>query len=330
MIDLALRRQCITSTDVGPIFGVDNYRDEFQVWTEKHGHALPWEPSPRMLLGKDLEQGIVKAYSRITGRQVQWADETVRHPARPWMAASPDALVVGPQFVERVVDAKLVFYDQRRKWQLLPPEGIQLQMWWIMAVTECDVADVVALVGEDEPRIYEIERNREAERVVIAKCEEWHRRYVLGDEVPPITGSKASSEWLQQAFPKNITDIREATDEEVALLEEYAGVRDTRKAAEDRCGEIENQIKLAINDGEGLQWPRGKFTWKKIKDAVEVNWESLAKGLLNEKDKDLAETLLGIHTRPKKSYRKIHFVCEAPDMAAAGGSDGNQTVRSAV
>jgi putative phage-type endonuclease len=319
MIDLELRRKLITATDVGPIFGVDAYRDAFDVWAGKHGHAPPFEPTARMLLGKDLEQGIVQAYSRITGRQVQWADRTVRHPVRQWMGASPDALVGDP--LERVVDAKLVFYDQRRKWgetSAQTPEGIQLQMWWQMAVCECDVCDVAAWMGEDAPRIYTIERNREAERVVIAKCEEWHRRYVLGDEIPPISGSRAAAVWLQQAFPKHARpDMRDATEEEVAVLEEYTQVRLLRQDAKAQCEKMENQIKLAIGEREGLEWPGGTFTWRRTKDGIEVDWESLGKGLLNEKDKETAATLLGIYTKPKPGQRKIRFVSNAVDVSDA-------------
>jgi putative phage-type endonuclease len=316
MIDLELRRGRISATDVGPIFGVDQYRGPFEVWADKHGHAPPFEPTGRMLMGKDLEQGIVKAYSRITGRLVQWKDETVVHPTRSWMAASPDALVYAGDRVERTVDAKLVFWDQRRKWEVEPPEGVQFQMWWQMAVTNCEVCDVAAWLGDDAPRIYTIERNHEAERVMISKCEEWHRRYVLGDEIPPISGSKTAAVWLQQAFPKHARpDMREATEEEIALLEEYAEVRLLRQDSTEQCDKLENRIKLAIGDREGLEWPGGQFTWRLAKGRV--NWKSVALGLLHQYVKDEAEreTLLGLQTAP--AARRIHFVSEAHDISDA-------------
>jgi putative phage-type endonuclease len=312
MIDLELRRKCITSTDVGPIFGVDGFRDAFEVWAEKHGHAPPWIPNARAAMGKDLEQGIMRAYCRLTSREVQWTDRTIQHPTKPWMAGSPDALLYGASGrVVRGVDSKLVFFDQRRKWGETAheiPEAYQLQAWWLMAITDCDVWDVAAWMGEDAPRIYEIERNREAERVVIERCDEWHRRYVLGDEMPPITGSQASARWLQQAFPTHKRpDMRQATAEEVDLLEAYAQARLLREDATEACEEMQNEIKLAIGGGEGLEWPGGKFTWRKTVDGVRVNWESLARGLLHDKDPELQETLLGIHTEPKPGERRMRF-----------------------
>lgn len=327
MIDRELRRQCITSTDVGPIFGVDGYRDAFDVWAEKHGQAPPFNPTPRMLLGKDLEQGIIQAYSRITGRLVSWEDRTVRHPERQWMAASPDALVYGPggRQLDRVVDAKLVFYDQRRKWGLDAnsiPEGIQLQMWWIMAVKQCDVCDVAVWLGDDEPRIYGIERNLEAERVVIEQCEEWHRRYVIGDEIPPISGSKASRDWLQWQWPAHKLNLRDADEEETELLEQYAHVRLLQKESTDRRNQMESEIKLLIKDHEGLEWPSGKVTWKLTKDKRMTDWKELATYLLNTrlKTEEEREKLRGEYTSFEPGQRRFLFTSRAvalPESDAA-------------
>jgi len=308
MINPALRRDRITSTDVAPIFGVDPYRDGFDVWTGKHGHAPPIIPTKRMLLGKDLEQGIVKAYSRVTGRETQWCDETRVHPTETWMAGTPDAFAGEG----RGVDAKLIFWDQRRNWGADArdiPEHITLQAWWLMAVCECDVWDVAALVGEDEPRVYEIERDREAERVVVAKCHEWHRRYVIGDEIPPITGSDAAAVWLQQAFPLHKRpDMRPATEEEIKFLEEYAYVRLEFKDRKRRREEMENVIKLAIGDQEGLEWPGGKFTWRKAKDAQITNWEAVARGLLHKYVPEAEhQALIDLHTNPRAGTRRIWF-----------------------
>ena len=323
MIDRELRRKCITATDVGPIFGVDGYRDAFDVWAEKHGQAPPFEPTPRMLLGKDLEQGIVAAYSRITGRPVSWRDETVQHAQRKWMAASPDALVVRPGGkLERGVDAKLVFYDQRRKWGLDAnsiPEGIQLQMWWLMAVVECEVWDVAVWLGDDEPRIYEIERNLEAERTVIEQCEEWHRRYVIGDEIPPISGSKASRDWLVYKFPSNKRNLRDATAEEIEVLEQYAHVRLLQKEATDRRNEMESQIKLFIQDSEGVEWQGGKFTWKLTKEIRKMDWKELATYLLNTriKTEEEREGLRNDYLHLEPGQRRIRFVSRAADLSEA-------------
>jgi predicted phage-related endonuclease len=308
MIDHELRRTRITSTDLGPIFGVDEWRDAFSVWAEKKGRLPAREPTPRMRMGKFLERGIVAAYGAVTRREPVWCDETVCHPERDWMAASPDALCAGER---RGVDAKLVFWDQRRKWGATPddiPESIQVQMWWMMAVLEYDVWDVAALVGDDLPRVYTFERDREIERALIAKAEEFWRRHILGDEVPAIGGSAAAGVWLQQAFPTHRRpDLRAATAEEIADLEQCVQVRiEQRVLAEERAC-LENRLKLAVGEREGLYWPEGKFTWRKTRDQTVTDWESMATGLLHAhvKDAEERETLTGIYRTTKPGPRRV-------------------------
>ena len=97
-------------------------------------------------------------------------------------------------------------------------------------------------------------------------------------------------------------------------MDEYADVRLLRQDAKEQCDKMENQIKLAIGNREGLEWPGGNFTWRKTKDGEKVNWESLARGLLNEKDAELQKTLLGIHTEPKPGERRMRFVSYARDV----------------
>lgn len=313
MIDRELRRQGISSTDIGAIFEVDPWRDPFSVWAAKKGQLPEMKVTPRMRLGKYFEQGIVAYYSDLTGRPVQWCDETMRHQERAWMLCTPDALVCHER---RGVDAKLVAWDQRRKWGATAddiPLSIQLQMWWMLAVLDYDAWDVAAFIGEEAPRVYEIERDREAERVMVARAEEFHRRYIVGDEVPPITGGEAASLWLQQAFPTHRRpDLRAATAEEIEKLTEYARLRIAQRTLVDEKARIENEIKLAIADHEGLVWDTGKFTWRKTKDRTVIDWQSIAVGLLSQyvTDPETRGTLLGLHTSTRPGPRRIWFDCE--------------------
>jgi predicted phage-related endonuclease len=225
------------------------------------------------------------------------------------MLYTPDGLVPGQR---RGVDAKVVAWDQRRKWGETAaeiPERIQLQCWWYMACMEYDAWDVVALIG-DTPRVYEITRDREAERAMIERAEEWYRRYIVGDEMPEMGASEAAAQWLQRTFPTHKRpDLRFATTEEVALLTEYAEVRIAMAGLQRRKDELENAIKLAIAEKEGLVWETGKFTWRRSKDSQVTDWESLALALLTHHIKDEAERerVLDSYTRTKPGTRRIRF-----------------------
>jgi predicted phage-related endonuclease len=318
MINRDLRKASITSTDSGPIFGVDPWRDQFAIWAQKKGQLPEPEPTERMHLGNYLQHGIVGYYGYRTGRITEWCDETRQHPDHPWFVCTPDALVVGER---RGVDAKVVAWDQRHKWGADSdsiPESIQLQIWGCMSVLDYERWDVAALIG-GELRIYEIERDREAERAMLERLEEWHRRYVVGDERPPIGGGENARAWLQQAFPTHRRpDLREATSEEISILNEYAELRRVQHLVEERRDKFENQLKLAVADREGLIWPEGRFTWRKAKDSLITDWQSLALALVTTHiEAQERDALVESYTGVKPGSRRIWFRSDRMDVPDA-------------
>jgi len=323
MLDHAMRKLGIGGSEVGAIFGVDGERDGFSVWAEKKGGMPRSEPSPRMIVGQKLEQGVLALYEHVTGRKTEYCNVTSQHPERPWQVYTPDALCVGER---RGVDAKVVFWDQRRKWGATAndiPERVQLQAWWYISAMDYDAWDICALVGEELPRIYTITRDREVERVMLAKCEEFYRRYLLGDETPPIIQPGAAVDrYLQHVFPTHkYPDIREATEEEAGALEEYAQIRIDYKELEGMKKRAEMLFKLAIGHQEGLQWANGKLTWRRTKDQTKMRWEGMAHALLNAyvKDEATRAEVYKQHEYVKPGGRRLRF--EYDGIVDEGGDE---------
>lgn len=309
-INPALRNCGIAGSDAGAVLGVDESRDGFAVWAEKKGALPPQPPTVRMIVGKALETGILNLYTYVTGREVEYCDQTRQHPERPWQVGTPDAFC---KHERRGVDAKLVFFDQRWKWGTTAddiPARVQCQAWWYMALCDIDVWDIAALVGDGLPRIYTIERDREAERVMLARAEEWWHRFIEGDERPPIGTGPAAHAWLARTFPQHKRpDLRAATGEEILALEEYAQVRLEQKAIKEERECLENRLKAAVGEREGLEWSGGKFTWRKTKDKEVTDWQSMARGLLNTYVEvgPVRNDLLTFYTRSKPGTRRIWF-----------------------
>lgn len=308
MINAELRRQGISSTDVGPICGLDDRRDGISVWLHKKGLMPDMEPTVWMRLGKHLEQGIMSFYSELTSRPMEWCDTTYQHATEDWMLASPDAVNWSER---RGCDSKLVLNNA---WGASPddvPLSIQAQMHWMMAVMNFDRWDVCAVMSRETPRIYEYQRDAEAEECLIQRMREWHQRFILGDEEPPITGSFASTEWLKRVFPKNRGKVRVATAAEAALLEDYTAVRVSELELTARRALLENQIRKAVGEDDGIAWPGGKFTWKRTKDSTKVDWEMLAETLLLSRAPEERAELLKPHTLVIPGYRRIYFMAGA-------------------
>jgi len=96
----------------------------------------------------------------------------------------------------------------------------------------------------------------------------------------------------------------------VQVLAEYCNVRNAFKHFKTERARLENRLRLAIAEREGIRWPQGKITWRNTKDREITNWEGLARGLLTEKDAETRKTLMGLQTRTKPGGRRLHIKSE--------------------
>jgi len=302
-----LRRARIGGSEIGAVLGCDPYRDGFALWALKRGLVRPIPPTSRMRMGQIFEPAILQLYSEQTGRELEIGLGAIAHPGMSFMIYSPDALC---RKLQLGVDAKLVSLDQRFKFgdtvdQI--PEHIQLQCHYYMAATDFATWDVAAFVATGDLRIYTVERDLVLEEFILEKAEEYWRRYLVGDEIPPIGASPESERFLKEKFPRHKTPLRPAVGEEIALLEEYGDVREAFKSIETRLKVLGNQIKLIIGDSEGLEWLRGRFTYKAIKDSQHVDWPKLSEALLKDYADDERAALEHQFTETKPGYRRIYY-----------------------
>jgi len=320
-IDLELRRRSLAASEFGSVFGVDPRRDARALWAQKKGELPQGEPQPWMRAGKRWEPHILQVWAEESGSDLELWDKTVQHPKHPWLVASCDALV---RINRLIAEAKLVQWHQRHHWGASPsevPEQYILQVAIQMAVMDFDKAMIVAWAGESDLWVYDYPRDPEMEGALVERGYEFWQRYIQGDERPPITGSEESAAWLRCTFPKNFGNVRKATATEIALLEDYTDVRIKEKTevAEvlDRRALLENQLKETIGRDDGLAWFGGRFTWKKIKDHEETDWQALARTLLLSRPDEERGELVKRFTSTVAGYRRIHFTADRLREAAA-------------
>jgi len=301
------RRTRIGGSEIGAVLGCDPYRDGFALWAFKRGMIAPNPPNMRMRMGTACEPVILEEYAAVTGRPITAGFSMVHHLTIPFMVYSPDAICVREP---RGVDAKLVNPDQKYKWGATAdeiPEHIQLQCHWYMAAMDYPHWDVAACMTSGELMLYTVDRDMALEAEILAQAEEYWERYLIGDEIPPIGSSAESERFLKERFPRARTALRSATEEEMVLLESYGDLRKNVRKLEDQFDTVGNQLKLAIGDGEGLEWYRGRFTYKNIKDSARVNWEALASKLLEGLSGEDRMELASKYTETKPGYRRVYY-----------------------
>lgn len=310
-LDLEARRGRYGCSMLGAFLGVDPRRDLHSAYLELvEGMVRP--PEPWMLNGKDFEEPIARVASRQTGiKFIPMFNQTLTHPEFPkyHLCGTPDAMAEDAEH-EGGLECKLSSWHQRHQFgptsDDIPPH-YELQVRGYMAITRLPRWRL-AIWQNDRALIYVFERDVEFEGFFLEQAEENWRKYIEARVPPPIGASRISAEWLQRKYPEHKSpDLRTATEDEIAMLRHYGNVRATQKALEKERLLLENQLKNAIKDREGLEWPGGRFTWRKASDSKTVDWQSMAIALRTFyiHDEDARERITEDYTHYKPGTRRI-------------------------
>jgi len=173
------------SSDCPAILGVSPYRTAADVYVEKAAalegrreprQAEPFDFSDPLQRGHLYEPVIARAYELTTG-QTLIAPPAQVHPEHVYIAATADRMTADGK---RLVELKKVHWRNADEWgepgtDEIPP-GYLAQVQEQMAVYGVDQCDVVALIGDDDLRIYPIERNKTlCEMILDSMCDFWGR-----------------------------------------------------------------------------------------------------------------------------------------------------------
>jgi predicted phage-related endonuclease len=308
-IDRELRQQGIGASEMAALWGLHPYVTRYTLqMRKKHPAAFETPETDWQAIGHILEEPCLQIYSLLTKRRARYLNVTQRHPKYP-VVGSPDGLC---EDEPRGVELK-VYADESRRFfgphQDELPDFMKVQCHVYMAMLDIPVWDVFVLLA-GRPQIYTVWRDRELEDAMIEQASEFWCRYIEGDEELPIDDPDAAERYLQWRYPTHARpDLRIATTEEMAILDELAEVRRQAGTLIARRKILELEIKGAIKEKEGLTFAGGKFTWRRTKDSQETNWESLGLGLLNAHipDAEKREAIIDFYTRTKPGARRIYF-----------------------
>ncbi|MCE5309658.1 MAG: YqaJ viral recombinase family protein [Acidobacteriales bacterium] len=302
-IDRQIRAKGLGGSDIAAIVGLSPYKTPWDVFAEKTGllDQVVEETNERLKWGKLLEQAIAAGYSERTGREIEWLDRTFQHPDRPWQVGTPDFECRRED--EPGGDAKNVAWDQAHLWgeegtdQV--PQHYMIQGHWYMSLKGRRQWDFCPLFGGNDLRIYPVLYDADIEAALLEAGEKFWRDHILANVPPEIGASDTAGRYLKQRFPKNSGNLRIANAEEVALLASYRLARESFDTAKEIKDGLENRIKQAIGDDDGLTGAFGKFSWKKTKDGKETDWIAVAK------EAGATAEMIAKHTAPKPGFRRI-------------------------
>jgi putative phage-type endonuclease len=218
---LAIRKRCITATDIPVIMGESPFKTPFQLFEEKLGYRIV-EETPAMREGTRLEP-----YARAKLQelfQVELNAAVCFHAHIPWHMASLDAIDEEDNFLCEIKCSKK-FYDHSKNYHDLGPsrsvpDHVMPQLQWQMHVTGVDHMYYYAFDGADGILI-PIVRDNSYINQAIEKAKEF-KLCLDSLEPPPLTPRdivrredhewwQLATDWKDAKMDLKKAELREAT-----------------------------------------------------------------------------------------------------------------------
>ena len=299
-----MTRRHLGSTDAAVILGRSPWRSAHDLWRALRG-APEREAGPAMLRGLACEPFLAARVSRLVGAQLEPVPPVLQPHGRRFMRVSGDYRVGRIGY-----ELKTSGFYAHDRWAGLP-EYYEIQCvieaWahdmaevvvptlvlpsWVGAAEtatltmtpEARLAAINALapviVEASEIQVYRVERDDDYAEAIVRIMGAWWHRYIVEGEEPTVT---ATDEWRDYARTELVQrePLRDATDDEAALMLAYDEARAAATEATRRQADIGERIRRAIGTAEGMK-ARGLGHAVARPQKARTDWRAVATELGN-------------------------------------------------
>lgn len=271
---LAARLTGLTGSDTLAALGLDPHKSRLALWQQKID-PQPVEETPRMRMGKRLEQVVMDEFSYQTGLPVTPANVLLRSVEWPFLLASPDGWVyegtdgnILTKGVRGLYEGKTTTVWLKNDWadDQVPLRALA-QVAHYLAVTGLPFAYVAVLI-DNEVSYRRVERDDDLIADIVAKL---HEFWLLVETrvMPPVDYHESTTDTLKAMWP----EAQEGTTTELDadVVSEWRACKAELALLEMRKDALENRIRQSLEDAEvglvdGVPVVSYKTTWPKRLD----------------------------------------------------------------
>lgn len=258
---LAHRQTGIGGSDVGVILGVNKWKSPIQLYFEKIGEVKDSVLDNEYIYwGNVLEDIVAQEFSKRTGKKVRRVNKMFRHPKYDFMIANIDRSVVGE---DALLECKTTSEYNKDKWQDEEiPSSYLAQVQHYLAVTGYKKGYIAVLIGGNRFVWKEIERDEDLINLIIDKEKEFWERYILGEELPDMDGSNATTEFLKHKYLESLDSEKILNNDIETTIEALNAVKEEEKEIKTLKQKYENKIKATLGNEERGMSKNFKVSWK--------------------------------------------------------------------
>jgi predicted phage-related endonuclease len=285
---LLMRQTALGASEVPVVLDMYPWKTALDVWADK---ATPSRgPIPREdgdaeedgpgMVGHELEETLLRMFTRRTGIEVRHNKETLRHPESPILIATPDGISPdGTVLVQcKVVGQNTADHHWAADGELAPPDYVRTQVLSeLEVVPSAQRCFIAALIGGSRFRIFEVARDEEEQALIREAAESWWCAYVLGDEPPPALSFRERKAALALRFGQVTKDLIAADDDIAELVRWRQFGTALAKVVKERVDEITLTLLERLGTAYGAEGPWGKViapvqrgnpSWKDIAEEL--------------------------------------------------------------
>src|SRR6056297_98079 len=174
------RNKYIGGSDAAAAAGLNQWKSAYDLWVEKvNGISEPVD-NEAVYWGTVLEDIVAKEFELRTGKKVRRVNQMIISEEHPFMAANIDRKVTGE---DALLECKTTNAFNSSEWNDNVPQAYYMQVMHYLAVTGYSKAYIAVLIGGQQYRQFEIERDEKkiAELIEIERAF-WAR---VENEDPP-------------------------------------------------------------------------------------------------------------------------------------------------
>lgn len=263
---LAARLTGIGGSDAAALMGVSPFKSCLQVWAEKRGIGEPIAETERMRWGHRHEPTIAAAFLEENpgAALIDHGDFTIaRNTAHPYLYATLDREVRLPgRATPGVFEIKTTDARYARDWEDSVPRAYWVQVQHQMLVTGAGWGVLAVLIGGNDFRHFEIERDDAFCAELAARAATFWQQVESGEQPGDVGPNDAAV--IAALYPHEQADkyvplppVAAQWDAELRQVKEQLGELEGEKKR------LENELKLALGDAEGGTLPDGtQYTLK--------------------------------------------------------------------
>jgi putative phage-type endonuclease len=260
---LQVRTTGIGGSDAATILGINPYKTPFELAEEKLGRVEPFKGNRFTEAGNRLEEVIAQWYADETQSKVARANQTFRLKEHPFIMAHIDRRVLNQK---KVLECKSADKWTLSKWGSSGsddvPDTYFIQVQHYLMFPNWENADLAALIGGNDLRIYPITPDTELQEMILQAEIAFWDTICRGDLPDPMTDSDAAKRW-----PKGNEESIYADYQVMEWERELQKATVSKKELEAKMEDLRVKIKGFMKEYTVLCDPDGNklHTWKEQK-----------------------------------------------------------------